>query len=173
MCLPWWLHIKQSLWLLSYHQAADNRLVSKRRKMVWSAHQAVPEWGMPLVEEIVPGLHRWTPQLQEVPQGCPPAGLSVEAAPNPQGLSGLMAMLILSVRVAEEQAPVSFQKRVDFSTPAFHTESPGCWLLTSTFRFQHCRAGLTVSEVLSKASGRDAPTFTNHSKPTRAVLCLK
>lgn len=46
------------------------------------AHRAVPEWGKPPVKEMVPGLHIWTPQLQEVPRGCPPAGLSVEAAPT-------------------------------------------------------------------------------------------
>lgn len=103
--------------------------------MVWSAHQAVPEWGMPLVEEIVPGLHRWTPQLQEVPQGCPPAGLSVEAAPNPQGLSGLMAMLILSVRVAEEQAPVPpFQKAGGFFHSRLSDRKPR--MLASDFYVQ-------------------------------------
>lgn len=74
--------VEQSLCALSYRQAADNGHVSERRKMVWPAPQAVPEWGMPLVEEMVPGQHRWTPQLQEVPQGCPPAGLSVEATPT-------------------------------------------------------------------------------------------
>lgn len=71
--------VEQSLCAPSYHQAADNGHVSERRKMVWPAHQAVPEWGEPLVEETVPGLHRWTQKLQEVLQGCPPVGLNVEA----------------------------------------------------------------------------------------------
>lgn len=114
--------VEQNLCVLSYHQAADNGLVSERRKMVWSAHQVVPECGMPLVE-MVPGLHRWTPQLQGVPQGCPPAGLSVEAAPRTFWTD---AMLILSVREAEEQAPVPpFQKAGGFFHSRLSDRKPG------------------------------------------------
>lgn len=91
---------------------------------------------MRLEEEMVPGLHRWTPQLQEVPQGYPPAGLSVEAAPTHRDFldRGVVDLVSKSDRGTGSSFP--FQKAGGFfHSPLFRSKSPGCRLVTSAFRF--------------------------------------